>query len=425
MLKRVKAEFVQARSLLGFVSLQTLGQMVGMAIPFIVALLLDKSSYGQYTLCFITIFFFSALFIISAKNPFIIFANQERQNSGKINKTFTGQCVIVFTGWVIFWFMLLIFRNRFAAFIKLNPAGTEIYFVGLAFLGLAFKDFIVNLFMALNERNKSAMIEFSFGIASLLFLGVFWHYDAINLKTIFLTYFLSAIAVIAIFTWFVEIKMLFPLSFNREHFKGMLDFLLWSIFGAISIYLINYIGPIILERFGYDLKNIGTYNFAFNAFKGLMVLIYIVPNYFLPTISAGINDIRTVQNYLWIKRPRIMLAAILIIAIIWVTFPYVLHAIYGFKWDDSIPLIRIFLIGVVVFTYAAMYGPIYGGLKWYKYPQFVNLTQVAASIALSIWLIKPFGATGVAIACLLSYCVMAGMYEFYHWYKVLPTLRKK
>jgi O-antigen/teichoic acid export membrane protein len=201
----------------------------------------------------------------------------------------------------------------------------------------------------------------------------------------------------------------------------MLNFTLWMIAGAVSMYIINWAGTFVL-RYSVTIEEVGIYNLAYKFFKGFMVLIYIIPSYFLPHISENIGNAEKIKAYLFHKRPRILLLGLVCFALAWVLIPYVLNLLYSDKFNDAVPVIRILIIGCLLFLYTAMYGPLFGALKIYKFQQIASITQVIITIILNFLLIPRFGLKGAAIATVLSYFYLAIAIEGYYRWKLKKLL---
>jgi O-antigen/teichoic acid export membrane protein len=416
---KLKFEFTQAKTLLGFAMLQTLGQAASMAVPLVIAWLFSKDMWGRYSLCEPIIFFFSALLILSAKTPFIIFANQERNKTGSIRKTFSIQCIFLVSSILIFLAVVVIFKRPIAAFAQIGVA--ELFYISLAFFAIVIKDFTGNLFMALNQRTRNAFIELTFGLSTLAFMVLFYLVNWTNLKSVFLSYFLASLVILVVSIVSINFKILLPLVFDRSHFSEMLNFTLWMMAGAVSMYIINWAGTFVL-RYSVTIEEVGIYNLAYKFFKGFMVLIYIIPFYFLPHISENIGNAEKINAYLFSKRPRILLLGLVCFALAWVLMPYVLNLLYSDKFNDAVPVIRILIIGCLLFLYTAMYGPIFGALKIYKFQQIASITQVIITVILNFLLIPRFGLAGAATATVLSFFYLAIAIEGYYRWKLKKLL---
>jgi O-antigen/teichoic acid export membrane protein len=419
MWKRMKKEFEQGKALLQFGFLQTLGYIVATLIPLAVAKLFSEELFGRYSLGEMIVFFFVTLFILSIRVPFIVFANQERAESGKIHRSFSIQCMFLGTDLVLFSIVCLVFRKQLMAFAKIDSR--ELLAIALAFFAMSFKDFISNLFMALNEKIKSALVELSFGIVALLVLYIFYLADWVNLKSVFLTYFISSLIVFLAYLGFVNFKMLRPVIFDKKYFSQMLNFTLWTAFAAIAVYLINWGGIAILRKYA-SLEDTGVFSLAYKFFKGFMALIYPIATYFLPFISENINDAAKIRTYLYYKRPRVFLLGTAGFAAAFFIIPWFINLIYGDKFQNAVPITRILLFGAIAYLYTAFYNPLIAALKKYKFAQIASITQVVLNIVLNLALIPRMGTYGAALATVIAYIYLLLVYEVYFRLKLAKML---
>jgi O-antigen/teichoic acid export membrane protein len=153
-----------------------------------------------------------------------------------------------------------------------------------------------------------------------------------------------------------------------------------------------------------------------------MMLTYILAAYFLPHVSENINNAEKIRAYLFHKRPRIMLFGAVCFALAWLVMPSVLNLLYHGKYSEAGGAVRIFLLGNAIFLYVAMYGPLFGALKIYKFPQIANIAQVMVSIVLSLFLIPRFGVSGAATATVISYFCLAIFFECYYRFRLRKLL---
>ena len=122
MLRKIKQELAQGKTLLQFGFLQAFGRTAGMVIPLILAKFFSKDLFGRYSLTEMIIYFFVAFLITSTKAPFIVCANQERTSSGRINKAFTVQTVLLLASLFLFLAVSVIFRKPLTTFAKISTA---------------------------------------------------------------------------------------------------------------------------------------------------------------------------------------------------------------------------------------------------------------------------------------------------------------
>jgi O-antigen/teichoic acid export membrane protein len=417
--KKIKEDLKQGKTLLLFTSLQTAGSVIRMVSPLVIMWIFSKKMWGRYSLCEPLVYFFSALFITSARSPFIVYANEERSQTGFIRKTFSGQCVFLSASIAVFLIVLLIFGKLIAGIADIEQS--NLIYVALAFFALTIKDFAGNLFLAMNQRIQNAILEISFGLLTLAFIFLFYLFNWIEIKWIFLSYFLAALFVMAGTIFSINFKALLPLHFEKKHFEKMLIFTFWGMAGAVSSYLINWVGVWLL-KYNSNIETSGIYNVAFKFFKGFMILSYILATYFLPHISENLDKPEKIKSYLHYKRPKILLLGIGCLAIAWLIIPTFLNILYHGKYDEAVSTIRILIIGSAVFLYTVMYFPILGAMKLYKFLQVINITQVIINIILSVLLIPKYGILGAAIAVVISYIYFAIATELYYRHSIKNIL---
>jgi O-antigen/teichoic acid export membrane protein len=409
-LQRIKEEFKQSRTLLQFGFFSATGQALGMVGPLVVAKFFSPELFGRYSLAKMVVFFFTSFLISSAQAPFIVFANQEKAKSGKINRTFSVQCVFFILSLCIFAAIALLLGKYIMLFAKIDRV--DLFFVLLAFVGISLKVFLCNLFMAMGERIKNSLAELVFGVLSLTLVLILCFINSVNLRTVFLVYLLSAVALIIIFVKAINFELLFPLSFNKEQFKGMFDFTKWLMVGAAAAYFVDW-GDNLVLRYLVSMEDIGNYNFGYQIFKGVATLILIVHGYFLPFVSEHIGDSEKMRNYLYSKRPRIFFLGFVLIGALFVFCPYILRLIYGDVYQDAVTILRILLIGAVLVLYIVFYETVLYVVKKYKFIQIVNLTHVSLNLLLDVLLVPVMGMMGAAIATVIAYFCRVVIIETY------------
>ncbi len=420
MFQWIRREFEQARQLLQFGFLKTAGQALGMIAPLVIAKFFSPELFGSYSLAKMVVFFFTALLVASAQTPFIVFASQERNQTGKINKSFSVQCVFLSFSIAIYLLLSFVCRGAITAFAKISQ--TDLIFMSLAFIGISLKMFLDNLLMSLGLRLRNALVELIYGSLILAFIFIFYLNGMLGLKTIFLAYFLSSVLVSVIVAVSVDFDLLMPFSLDLEYFKGMLDFAKWVVLGGTAAYFINW-GDNLVLRYFVSMKDIGQYNLGYQIFTGVGVLTFVISTYFVPFISQHINDASKIRIYLYNKRPKIFFLGLAGIGLIFVAVPYVLNFIYGGVYAESIPVLRILLIGSVLILYTTFYEAILYALKSYKFTQTVNLFQVLLNLLLDVILVPVMGISGAAAATVFAYLCRAVIIEVYFRLKLRELLK--
>ena len=410
MLDKIKQELKEGKTLLQFGFLKATGQALAMLVPLVVAKFFSPELFGSYSLAKMVVFFFSSLLISSAQTPFIVFANQEKTRSGKINKSFSVQCTFLILSLCIFIAITLSLGKYIIAFAKINRG--DLFFVLLAFIGLALKTFLCNLFMAMGQRIKNSLAELAFGSLSLVLIFVFYFLDWINLRSVFMVYLISSVVTAGVFVKAIDFKMLLPFKLEKKSFREMFDFTKWVFLGATAVYFINW-GDNLVLRYFVSMEDIGVYNLGYQIFKGIVALTFVLVHYFMPFVSVNIGNKQSMKTYLYSKRPKAFLLGFVPIFILFVFAPYMLKMVYGSIYSNSINVLRILLIGSTLALYSAFYSPVFHALKRYKFSQSVDVMQVFGNIMLNLILIPRMGIYGAAIATVLAYSFRAIIYEIY------------
>lgn len=433
MLRKIKQELKEGKTLLQFGFLRATGQALGMIAPLVIAkffadaLTKDAAEklYGSYSLAKMTVFFFSTLLIASCQTPFIVFANQERGQTGKINKTFSVQLSFFLLGFFIFFAVTLPFSKYIAALAKISRV--DLLFVLPAFVGLALKSFTGNLFMAMGQRIKNSLAELVFGFLTISLVFVLYWTGTMNLRTVFLVYPISGLSVALIFLWAVDINQLRPLHIDKQHFKEMLNFTKWLMLGAGAVYFINWGGNLVLRLFtsigGVSMGDIGTYNVGYQIFKGIVMLTFIINSYFLPFVSQHVEDPAKMKSYLFNKRPKILLLGLIVIGLIFVVAPYLFKLFFGEVFQDSVTVLRILLVGSVLLFYSVFYETVLVAMKKYKFTQAVYILQVLLSMLFALLLVPVMGMVGVVVATVIAYFFRAATMEIYFRVKLKKLLK--
>ncbi|MCK4753321.1 MAG: polysaccharide biosynthesis C-terminal domain-containing protein [Planctomycetes bacterium] len=386
-----------------------------MVTPLVVAKFFAPELFGSYSLAKMIAFFFATLLIDSSQTPFVVFANRERQETGKINKAFSVQCVFLALGFCVFAVFTLSLSKYITAFAKISYV--DLVFVSLGFVGIALKTFLCNLFMALGQRIKNSLAELVFGFSSLVLIFLFYFIGQVNLRMVFLIYPLSAIVLAVVFFRTVDFKQLFPFYLERQYFNKTFNFTKWVFLGVTAVYFINW-GDNLVLRYFVSMEDIGVYNLGYQFFKGTMILFATLGAYFLPFISQHINDPKKIREYLYHKRPMILFAGAIVIAIGFLLTPKILGMIYGETYIESAAVLRVLLIGTLIYLYNVFYNPIMNALEKYKFIHLTNVVQVLLNVILNIVLIPIYGMIGAAVATVIAYACKAIMFEIYFRLKI-------
>jgi O-antigen/teichoic acid export membrane protein len=410
MLEKLKQEAIQGRSLLKFVALKATGEALAMVAPLLVAKFFSPSIFGSYSLAKMVVFLFVSMLISSTQAPFVVYAGKEQTCTGKINRTFTIQCVFLVVSLILFLAVVLTFSRFIMSFAQISKA--NLFFVYLAFVGVSVKTFLSNMFLAVDQKTRHALLELVFGICGVLLILIFRFFNWVNLTSVFLIYFLAAIFVIISFARYIEYSKLLPLAWDQKYFTDSLNFAKWVILGASSVYLINW-GDNLVLRYFVSMDDIGIYNFAYSLFKGMTMLTFGLIYYFMPFVSKNINNKQSMNTYIFSKRPKAFLLGLAPICILFIFAPYAVRMAYNGIYDNSIAVLRILLVGSALALYCAFYAPLFHALERYRFSQSIDAVQALVNILLDLVFIPQIGMYGAAIATVIAYCCRTVILEIY------------
>ena len=178
------------------------------------------------------------------------------------------------------------------------------------------------------------------------------------------------------------------------------------------MYFINW-GDNLVLRYFVSLEEVGMYNLGYQVFKGMIMLVGSIKLYFLPFIAEHIENQHKIRNYLYHKRPRIMLLGALGIVALFFSLPSIFTALYGNSYRESALVAQILTIPLIFILYQSFYMPLFETMKKFKFTQSMNVLLVTVNIALDIILVMYVGVLGAAIATAITYILSGVLYEIY------------
>lgn len=419
MLVKIKKELAEGRTLFQF----SFFKILGLITPLVIARFFSEDLFGTYTLAKLVVFCFAAMLITPPQTPFVVFASKERAQTGKINKSFSIQCVFFVFAVFIYSGIALLFNRRICTFIEITSV--DLIYISAGFAGVALSSLLVNLFLALGQRIKSSLAEFAFGAVNLVLVVALCLADKLNIRTVFGAYFVSFFAVIALFAWTIDLSVLLPLRLEFGRFREMFNFTKWVFIGATALSFIDWGDNIILKIFNVPMADIGQYGLSYQIFNGCVAIIYILNSYFLPFISENLADGAKMRDYLFRKRPRLFFMGLVFLAAGFLLCPFFFKIVYPGSYQDSVLILRILLIACVFVLYNTFYIPLLNALQLYKFSQTAAVVVMLFKVCTNILLVIKYGLYGAAVGTVISYLFMTLIYEFYYRLKMKKMLLTK
>ncbi len=416
--KKIRDEIKSHVKLINFTILSLFAEALIFLVPLIIAKFVQANIYGSYSLGMMIIFFATSLFLSSSATPFIISANKEYKKTKSISKSFTNQLLFFLISLGTLAIIFLIFYPFISDFTGLDK--NILIYLYLAFVGISLLSLMGNYFLGMDQKNTSVQIDIYYGVLLLFFLFIL----PFNLQNIFLTYFLSAIAVFIFTIPKIRFKLLFPLKFDKKMFDKHWNFTKWQMFGLTAVYFINWGDSIIINYF-LSLNEVGVYNLAYQIFKGIISIMYIINTFYLPDISKNISNQKYLQTYLYKNRILFTILGLFIVLIGIIISPFFLNYFFDESYSMAPIILQVLLIGSVFKLWSIFYNPLFNVLNLYKFLQLMNIFQIILNIILGIILIHPWGIVGVAIATTISYIFRTIIDEIYFHTKVKKKIFNK
>jgi O-antigen/teichoic acid export membrane protein len=410
MLKKIKTNFIEARSFLTYAFLGSVSKALSAVLPLIIAKIFNPEIFGSYSLLKMLIFFFSALTISSIQRPFIVFANEELKQTGKISRTFTIKLIVTAACLAMAACLAYLFANQISNFAKVDKAIIPAVFWG--FTGFVLCGTLSDIFLGLGQQMKCAMSDLSLNLSSTIIIVILCLSGKVTLSSAFMVNLYAFVGVAACMAWQIDYKKLMPLKFDLKHTWRLLDFAKWIFVGVTASYFINW-GDNLVLRYYAPMDDIGNYNFAYQISKTIMFLTATIYFYFLPYIVQNINNKAKITHYLCNKRPKIFVMGAVFFVILYFLLPYLVEIVYGDSYHKSQPIFRLLLISNLVNLYVIFLPGIFESLKYYKSLNIIAMTQLVLNLLFDLILIPQMGIVGAAIATNIGYIGMAIIMEIY------------
>jgi len=410
MLDWIKNELKDGKTLISYGGLRISGQGLTFLIPIILAMKLSPEIFGVYSLGMMIIYFFNSTFILSSGTPFIIFGTEEIKKTQKISKTITSRLILLACLSVIFLIIILLFKKQVIDFTKLSEV--QFYFLIFVFAGKTLENIFGTLLLAFNQRISASMFQLTTAGLSVLYIIILYLFFEVTLENVFLMFLITPMISFCLFASKIEFKKIFPLSYDKHAFKKMTDYTKWMMLGGSAVYLLNWGDNIILRRFS-TMEEIGIYNLGYQFFKGTIMIMATIRVYFLPFISQNIDNKEKIADYLFAKRIKLLFLGVIFLGILFFIMPYFVEMLYKSRYEESVLVFRILVIGSLFALYSIFYSPIFDSLERYKLTQSVIAVCVVFNLVLDYILVGRIGFMGAAIATSITYFLMAVIKEIY------------
>jgi hypothetical protein len=300
----------------------------------------------------------------------------------------------------------------FSSAIAKSLGGSHLLFpVRMAFLASVFAStgaFIGPFLTAHQKFTKNAIFGAStsafktIGVLTLFLIAI------LNLKNIIIFY--TIINIMVLFVGFAIVPKGYmeksTTSENKKAFKEIFHFSKWILLSYFASVIASRLDIFLLARFK-GTEQVGLYAAAQQLAQIMPLVIGTISTVLLPRVSKMKQNKEFVS---YVKKVFLGALAIDVAIIPFVIFAdFFVHIVFGSKYDGSILLFKILIIG---FMCAVLVNPV--SLIFYaknkpKVLTYINYFTLIIAVSLNIIIIPRFGAVGAAICFLLSNVVTVGV----------------
>ena len=261
---------------------------------------------------------------------------------------------------------------------------------------------LIRYYQAIDMFKKISSIIFYLKLVSAVFVLGFTYFFFI--KGYVLAMIITTTAVMLMLLYDIR-KTIFGGTISEEYnsIKGKIVSLSKTAFLAQIIDQFKlHSGFLIANYVIYDRIMFGHYAFALILIQGLNIILTSVQQFIIPKMSEVSNSL----EYFFEKFRKIELRFIGISTIIFLGtelfLPLVVTLVFGSKYDEAIPLLRIMLLGWYIQSFYALKGVVFLSLGKMKFISYASLTIFLVSVPIMYLLNSKFGALGAAWAFLFQ-----------------------
>lgn len=355
---------------------------------------LPVEDFGSYSLILTVVGFASTFGFSWTSSSLIYFGSKELEENGNLNKTFWSRNILVGISLFILTTGFLIFQDEINSYI-----GASYLFMILIWIYLrVYQDYMSYYFLAVKKQNLASSMLF---FVRVIFLVV----------VIFVDFDLKKLIVFSILSEVISLLYLFGLNkkdiskfeFDKKHFKEILNFSLWQLFGFSGVYIINFGDNLVIKYF-LSTEAVGIYNASYKIYTGISLLSYVISSYYAANLAVNFlkKQKEKINSFFYKERFFILLLSLVLHLIIIISSKQIISFLYGDEYESAVSVLQILMIGSFFRYIEVFYVIFYNTNKKYRFLQITNIIQSVINIVLSISLVSLVGILGAAIATTIA-----------------------
>lgn len=329
------------------------------------------------------------------------------QEKGSYNNIVLYRFILISVCLIVLSLLFCLLENPITHFVGSASNYSLVY---IFFLGLVFYDYVYQILYPGDKNMLQSGVIFSVNVIILLYVLFFVttirEYVVFNTIAKFVLFFVLC----GLFYYYYGKK---GIKYNHEEFKEVFRFSAWQLFGVIGIYLINIGTNYVLRFYDIPVAEIGLYNFAYKLFCGFVpffaLLGVIIPKWMYN------KNIECKGKYIFKRLKYYYLFLLTLYLLLYFLLPYFLVFINKTDYMGSVRMYLLLFPGFLFYVANQMMNPIILNTSYFKYTQFIAITQGVTLFVVSFILVGLFGMYGALLANIMSFFV--GSVCVYYLYK--------
>lgn len=386
---------------------QLIGLISGLITSVITARILGPEGRGEFSLLLNTASLLSFILGFGFGNGIIHALSSHKMGDRRVINSF----LVLINGLILISAIIIyVFpKQYFHLFIPTNHDSSyyQIILFVLFFLAI-FNSFYTSV---LSGKKIFKQQQFVFGVVSvfsILFYIVLFSFKQENniyLLTFLLFYvIITSVPVIGLFfAYFKYAKSEFNYEFlNIQQLKYLFTFSFLAYLGGILHFLSCRMDFWFVEYYNGS-KNLGYYSLASN----LSQMLWIVPQAISSILISysALDDVKnSIKNTNSLIRITLSILAIGAIVLVF-CIGFIIPALFGNEYYDSIYLFKLLLIGIVPFSITTILASFFIGIGKIKVNLMISFISFALGLIFDLFLIPKYGVVGAAYASILSYVI--------------------
>ena len=376
---------------------------------YIQAHYLGPEKYGQVALILSAV---SLLFLFGLswlRLSILRFGKEEFIKEHHLRKTTANFLTLSFFSFLIVISFFYSFNKEILNFLEIKNQS----FLWVIIFGLLLMTLKIFIFEVLKVVRLIKVQTFLMRLASKIFvsLGILlFVFNILEINVFYVVYIflLSDFLIIIVGLFFIKIRYLFPLQFDKILLKRMFIFSFPLLFSSWSSYIVTWVDTYVIKYF-LTLEKVGIYQAAYKIFNTLRSFILTgIVTVFTPIIMVlkTENRIDKIKKfYLMRIIPQISFFIFVTIAIILLLTDSAFRFIYGNSFHNSVLPFKILITTMSFGAISSLLTPIITSFDMTKKMLYLGIFAGVFNLVADVLLVPRFGILGAAFASFLVFSV--------------------